>query len=774
MSFKDDLISTAKRTCTELFTPPQESAEAADLPACDCEELESRTLFAALSVDSGIPLATPTGTAAAATAATAVRVSWASSERAATRFNVYRSDNGGEFQQIGLVGPTLRSFTDSTVSSNHSYSYKVEAFSSTRRSELSAAANVTTPLRKATALTAQLVSGSGVNLSWTNNDADATALMIMRSTDGRNFTPLETVDDEDTTSYLDETVLSGTTYTYSIVAMTEANTSGASTTARSSVPLSAPSDVQTSVLPKSVALSWSGLDPRARNYVVTRSTDGRVFTAIATLGASANSFTDTRVATGTSYIYQIRATNTASTAGISQNVTLTTPLLAPSAVAASIVGPNVSLSWTDGNRAGVGFAVLRSSDGENFTQIAQVASKKFVDTAADRKATYTYQVRAVTASLASESSNSVSATTPDGTSTVTISPRYGQELVVTTLGASDAVTISQSGQTITIAAGGQSFTAEAGSAGLFVYDRAGSTSITLDASVTIRTTIMGVGLDATSVTSAGSNVSVWIDSTDAFSGSGTVHRVSAFAGGVTKAVGASLANPRDSGAVRKVSQSLWGAGPDADDVNQGQVGDCYFLSSLSAFADTSPSVLLESAVDMGDGTYAVQFTKQNRATYVRVNNALPSYGAGFRFAQPGESGATWAMVMEKAFAYWRKGLNTYASISGGWMGEVYSALGVSWAGIDMNANQQNMYSQLAGKLADGKAVTFGTNGVSPNLVRSHAYSLVSVNIDGSGNATFTVRNPWGVSGNALENGDGYATLSYNQLRANFVAGVAAA
>ena len=88
----------------------------------------------------------------------------------------------------------------------------------------------------------------------------------------------------------------------------------------------------------------------------------------------------------------------------------------------------------------------------------------------------------------------------------------------------------------------------------------------------------------------------------------------------------------------------------AGDVNQGYVGDCYFLASLAAFANQKPSLMTESAVDMGDGTFAVRFNN----TYVRVSNQLSVGGyGGYAYAHPGSNNTIWAMVMEKAFCYFR-------------------------------------------------------------------------------------------------------------------------
>ncbi|MGA2443458.1 MAG: C2 family cysteine protease, partial [Tepidisphaeraceae bacterium] len=348
------------------------------------------------------------------------------------------------------------------------------------------------------------------------------------------------------------------------------------------------------------------------------------------------------------------------------------------------------------------------------------------------------------------------------------------ELVVTATGANDSISIFESGSTFTINADGQTYTDAALSGGLFVYARGGTDAVNIDKSVNCQTTLETIDGALTTITSAGTDVIAWIDSTDKYSGTGTVHDVASFAGGVSKAAGTALANPKDAGKTVTVNASLFGTGPVAGDVNQGEVGDCYFLSSLAAFAGQNPNVLVQSAVDMGDGTYTVQFISNGKPTFVRVSNAF-SAGPfeGLMYAHPGTDGSIWAMVIEKAFAYFRTGANTFASINSGWMGEAYSDFGVnSTSFVPSSYTATTLFNLLSADLSAGKEVTLGTYSSPPNLVGGHAYTLVSAYKDSKGVTYYVVRNPWGVSGDSLENSQGYATLTFAQFVANYADGCA--
>src|SRR5262245_27840347 len=78
------------------------------------------------------------------------------------------------------------------------------------------------------------------------------------------------------------------------------------------------------------------------------------------------------------------------------------------------------------------------------------------------------------------------------------------------------------------------------------------------------------------------------------------------------------------------------------------------------------SIPSASIVALGDGTYAVRFFKSGQEVYERIDADLPTYSwstTTLAYNSFGVDGSMWAPMIEKAFAYFRRGLNTYASIS---------------------------------------------------------------------------------------------------------------
>jgi hypothetical protein len=214
-------------------------------------------------------------------------------------------------------------------------------------------------------------------------------------------------------------------------------------------------------------------------------------------------------------------------------------------------------------------------------------------------------------------------------------------------------------------------------------------------------------------------------------------------------------------------------GPSPDDVEQGAVGDCWFLATLASMAKTDADAIRRSVIELGDGTFAVRFTDYGGApVYVRVDGDLPvtSWGA-LQYAALGQGGSLWVAVMEKAYACYRYGgLANYVDLDGGWMSEAFEALGHTTHAIWETDDGQDLLAKIADELAEDKAVTlaiFEPVRHSP-LVGSHAYSVVRVETDADGNRTLILRNPWGIDGAGNDGrDDGYVRVTAAQAYASY-------
>ncbi len=276
--------------------------------------------------------------------------------------------------------------------------------------------------------------------------------------------------------------------------------------------------------------------------------------------------------------------------------------------------------------------------------------------------------------------------------------------------------------------------------------------------------------------------SVWADAIDTLVDSSaaelasmTIHQVGAFYGGVSSEVsGQNLVDPNSGGyAYRSFASSyLFNDGPEYSDIHQGAVGDCYFLAALSSLADQNPTAIRQMITPLGDGTFAVRFFRNSQAVYVRIDADLPTYSNGsLVYAGLSADNEMWAALAEKAYAFFRTGQNSYASLNSGNMGTVYYEVTSKGAtAMGTSGTTATIATALTAALSAGKAISVGSySGISGPIVGGHAYVVKSVSTTGAG--TFvTLYNPWGVDGRSYDSnsGDGLLVLSIADFKKYFL------
>lgn len=89
-----------------------------------------------------------------------------------------------------------------------------------------------------------------------------------------------------------------------------------------------------------------------------------------------------------------------------------------------------------------------------------------------------------------------------------------------------------------------------------------------------------------------------------------------------------------------------------NDIKQGQLGDCYFLSAISTLAqypDTIKNIFKESCVINEEGKYQLCLNKDGIPTNIVVDDFLPC-----KFGKPiftkGQGNELWVLLLEKAYA----------------------------------------------------------------------------------------------------------------------------
>ena len=159
------------------------------------------------------------------------------------------------------------------------------------------------------------------------------------------------------------------------------------------------------------------------------------------------------------------------------------------------------------------------------------------------------------------------------------------------------------------------------------------------------------------------------------------------------------------------------------------LGDCWLLAGLAAIANDNPFALRQNVVDFDDGTYGVRLGN----SFYRVDNDLPVTGADRTtpaYAELGAENSMWVAIAEKAFAHYRTGANSYASIEGGWSVEVNRAFGTTSPGDGRSAATAApppwpTTSTAAGTATDAVTIGFAGGSIAAGapLINGHMYTV---------------------------------------------------
>jgi hypothetical protein len=278
-------------------------------------------------------------------------------------------------------------------------------------------------------LVATSISGTQINIAWTDNNTAESGYKIERSTDGVNFYP-QAGTGVNGHSYSNTGLTAGKKYYYRVYAVNSTGgRSGFSNVASAvtgtvSNPLGAPTGLAASASSSSqINLSWADNSTAETSFRIERSTDGANFSFLANVGSNVKTYSNTNLPASSKYYYRVQATGSGSSSGWSNTANATTQAsgstapAAPSALAASAVSTSqINLSWADNSGNETGFRIERSTDGTNFSFLANVGVnvKAYSNTGLPAGTKYYYRVQA-TGTPNSAFSNVANATTQTST-----------------------------------------------------------------------------------------------------------------------------------------------------------------------------------------------------------------------------------------------------------------------------------------------------------------------------------------------------------------------
>jgi fibronectin type 3 domain-containing protein len=254
-------------------------------------------------------------------------------------------------------------------------------------------------------LTGTVVSGSEIDLSWTNNATNATGVLIDRSTDGVHFTQIASVG-ATAVSYHDTALSPGNTYFYEVQATNAAGNSPFSNVFQATTPTppAPPTNLKaTSITTTEVDISWANVATNATGIKILKQLGNNSSQIVAAgLAPTTTSFQITGLTPGSPYTFEVDALNSNGPSGAA---TISVDTLPGQVTGVTAVGgpSRITISWA-ADPGAVTYNVYRATTvgGEGTTPTwSGVTGTSFVDNTATPGVTYFYVVTAVDPKTAS-------------------------------------------------------------------------------------------------------------------------------------------------------------------------------------------------------------------------------------------------------------------------------------------------------------------------------------------------------------------------------------
>lgn len=225
-------------------------------------------------------------------------------------------------------------------------------------------------------------------------------------------------------------------------------------------------------------------------------------------------------------------------------------------------------------------------------------------------------------------------------------------------------------------------------------------------------------------------------------------------------------------------QRLYGPSgkPQASDIRQNLLGDCYFVAPLGALATQQPAHIQDAIhYDARTSTFTVTLYEHGHGGFlglrsepkpVQIDVTQADIQADLTLSNNlarGPSPAIWPAVMEAAYA--KMGQQPTETMDdrlskighGGWpKNAIYALTGESSKNLSAHdakqATPEKVFEQLDSALKEGRPVVLSTNFMktvpTDGLIQGdrgvgHVYIVEGVSKDAQGNVAMSLRNPWG-------------------------------
>ncbi len=323
-------------------------------------------------------LTAPSGLSVIAFSETSASLQWMDNSTFETGFLIERSSNGTSYFVVDSVGANVtQKAVVGIYQAGVTYSFRVRARSAYNTSAFSNVGATNLLFAAPASLTVAAITETSASLQWVDNSTYETGFLIMLSSDGANYTAVDSVGANVTSKAVAGIYRAGITYSFKVRAKAINNISAFSNSASALCVLDAPAGLAiTSATESVVSLQWADKSAFETRFLIERSTDGINYSAADSVGANVTTKTVAGVyLVGTRYTFRVRARSVYHTSTFSNNATANLVFAAPSGLkVTSLTTVSALLQWTDNSTFETGFLIECSADGASYSTVDSVGA----------------------------------------------------------------------------------------------------------------------------------------------------------------------------------------------------------------------------------------------------------------------------------------------------------------------------------------------------------------------------------------------------------------